>query len=95
VYIVKQKQIKDFAEFIKKISMIFKMFKKRSLMEAIFENLIIHKPSLGSREVPHKNFARSVQPLYIFLDINGQTEKQSIYLDSEINPKDINTKNKC
>ena len=36
------------------MSWIFKIFKKRILMEENLENLIIHKPSLGSREIPQK-----------------------------------------
>ena len=47
----------------------------------IFKILIIHKPSLGSCEVPQKIWAESVQP---FLNTNKQTfrqtDKQSIYL---------------
>ena len=38
------------------------IFKNRILLAANFENSIIHKPSLGSREVPLKMWARSVQP---------------------------------
>jgi len=41
--------------------------------------LIIHKPSLGSREVPHKIWARSVQPFWRLLDTNKQTRKVYIY----------------
>ena len=42
----------------------------------IFEILIIHKPSLGPREVPHKIWARLVQPFGRLLDTNKQTDKQ-------------------
>ena len=43
----------------------------------IFENLIIHKPSLESRDVPQKIWARSVQPFWRLLDTNRQTNKQT------------------
>ena len=36
VYIVKQKQNRNFADFIKKISWIFKIFKNRILLEENF-----------------------------------------------------------
>jgi len=45
----------------------------------IFENSIIHKPSLGSREVPHKIWAQSVQPFRRLLDTNRQ--RQAMYID--------------
>ena len=54
------------------------------MTEAIFENSIIQKPSLGSREVPQKIWARSVQLLGRLLDTNKQTEKQNIYIDVRI-----------
>jgi len=46
VYIVQQKQTK--------ISRIFKTFKKNFGWRQIFENSIIHTPSLESREVSQK-----------------------------------------
>ena len=36
-----------------------------------------HKPSMGSREVLHKIWARSVQPFWRLLDTNKQTDTQS------------------
>ena len=66
----------------------FKIFKNRILMEArqSYENLIIHKPSLGSHEVQHQigpdRFSR--------FDVNWtqtdtQTNRQtlSIFMDKE------------
>ena len=52
----------------------------------IFEILIIHKLSLGSRDVPHKIWSRSVQPFLHLLDTNRQrhTDKQSIYIDLKV-----------
>ena len=45
----------------------------------IFEILIIHKPSLGSCNVPYTIWARSVQLLWRLLQI--QTDKKSFYLE--------------
>ena len=39
--------------------------------------MIIHKPSLGSLDVPQKIWARSVQPFWRLLDSNRQTDKQT------------------
>ena len=39
---------------------IWKLNKNRILLRLIFEILIIHKPSVGSCDVPHKIWARSV-----------------------------------
>ena len=47
----------------------------------IFEILIIHKPSLWSRDVPQKNWTRSVQPFWRLLDTNKQTDKPNLYID--------------
>ena len=47
----------------------------------IFQFLIIHKPSLGCREVPNKIWARSVQPFWRLLDTNGQTYKLNLCID--------------
>ena len=53
---------KNFADFPKKIRG-FSIFSKIEFgWRQIFENLIIHKPTLGSREIPQKIWARSVQP---------------------------------
>ena len=43
----------------------------------IFEILMIHKPSLWSRDVPQKIWARSVQPFWRLLETNKQTNKQT------------------
>ena len=45
-----------------------------------FEILIIHQPSLGPREVPHKIWARSVQPFRCLLDSNKQTDRQAKHI---------------
>ena len=37
-----------------------------------FKILIIHKPSYGSREVPHKTWANSVQPFLCLLDTKNK-----------------------
>ena len=50
------------------------------LIEANFKVLFIHKPSLGSHEIPHKSLARSVPPFGRLLDTNIQTNKFSICL---------------
>ena len=42
-----------------------------------FEMLIIHKPYLGSRYVPHKIWAQSFQPFWRLWDTNGQTPRQA------------------
>ena len=47
----------------------------------IFEILIIHKPSLGSLDVPQKIWAPSVQPFSRLLDTNKQTDKPNLYID--------------
>ena len=43
----------------------------------IFKVLIIYKHSLGTCEVRHKNFARSVQPFWRLLDKKEQTDRQA------------------
>ena len=55
----------------------FKISKVRS--QLFFLNLIIHKPSLGSCEVSHKIWARSVQPFWRLLDTIEQTDRQAKY----------------
>ena len=76
VYIVKQKKI--IRGFLQKISWIFKILKNLMTIKfwwrQIFEILIIHKPSLGSLDVPQKIWARSVQPFWRLLDTNRQTD---------------------
>ena len=62
-------------------SRIFKILKNLMTIEfwwrQIFEILMIHEPSLGSLDVPQKNWARSVQPFWRLLDTNKQTNKQT------------------
>ena len=36
---------------------------------------------MGSREVPYKIWARSVQPFQRLLDTNGQADKTNLYID--------------
>ena len=50
----------------------------------VFEILIIHKPSLGSLDVPHKIWARSVQPFWRLLDTNRQTPLCSPNINTQI-----------
>ncbi len=61
---------------------------------AFLEILIIHKPSLRSRDGPHKICSRSVQPFWRLLDPNSnkQTDKQSIFMKKKkfTNEKEIN-----
>ena len=64
----------------------FQNFQKSNFEGGKFlENLIIHKPSLGSCDDPQKIWARSVQPFSRLLDTNGQTDKQTdkpnLYID--------------
>ena len=54
--------------------------------------MFIHKPSLGPREVPHKIWARFVQPFWRLLDISKkQTDRhpnnQSIYIYIYMKPR--------
>ena len=56
--ITKQK----FADFIKKVVDFQNLMKIEFCWKLIFENLIIHKPSLWSCLVPHKTLIRFVQP---------------------------------
>ena len=53
------------------------------LLEAIFEILIINKPFLGTGEVPHKIWARSVQPFGRLLDTKKQAYKQAKYIQTK------------
>ena len=46
--------------------------------------MIIYKPSLGSHEVPHKIWARSLQPFWRLLDTNKQTEKLNLCIASKV-----------
>ena len=79
MYIVKKKKnnsqilTKNFVDFQN-----FQIFNEdRILMETNIEILIIHKPSLWSRDVPQKIWARSVQPFWRLLDTNKQTNTQT------------------
>ena len=47
-------------------------FQKNYIQEFHFPILMFHKLSLESCEVPHKNWDRSVQPFWRFLDTNAQ-----------------------
>ena len=58
---LKKKKKKNFRNFINKISWILNFFISNCCRQ-IFENSIIHKTSLGSREVPQKTWPRSVKP---------------------------------
>jgi len=77
---------KNFADLKKKIRGFLKFNDNQIFGRQIFDNLIIHKPSLGSRDVPHKIWSRSVQPFWRLLETNTQakkhTDKQSIYKKS-------------
>ena len=68
---------KNFADFQQKIRGFSKFSKIEFWWRQIFENLIIHKPFLGSHDVPQKIWARSVQPFWRLLDTNRQTDKQT------------------
>ena len=69
------------ADFIKKNSWIFKIFKNRILLEANIWKSIIHKPSLGFREVAHKIWAWSVQPFWVYwIQTDNQTDRQAKYI---------------
>ena len=74
LYSIKQKQNKN-CGFHNFCSRVFKLLINKKLKTQIFQILIIHKPSLGSREVPHKIWARSVQPFWRLFDTNKQTNK--------------------
>ena len=72
---------KKFVDFIKKswIYKNLKTFTKIKNFNTII--LIIHKPSLGSREVSYKIWARSVQPFWLLTFIgHKQTNKQAKYI---------------
>ena len=71
----KEKKFRGF--YKKKIRGFSKFSKIEFWWRQIFKNLIIHKPSLGSREIPQKIWARSVQSFWRLLDTNKQTNKQT------------------
>ena len=58
---------------------IFKIYKNKNLWTQICVTLSIHKPCLGSfeNEVPHKTWARLVQPFGRLLDTNGQNDREN------------------
>ena len=65
--------MKTFREFLK-------FNENKICWRLIFEILIIHKPSLGSYEVPHKIWARSVQFFNVYwIQTNRQTPRQAKY----------------
>ena len=65
----------------RKSSRIFKNLRKIEFCrKQIFEILIIYKPSLGTCEVPHKIWARSVKSFFLFLEkTDRQTNRQAKY----------------
>ena len=50
------------------------------MLEANFDIFIIHKPSLGSSEVPQKIWARLAQPFWRLLDTNKSSNWQAKYM---------------
>ena len=83
VNIVKEKQ--KIADFLKKNFVVFwNLMKIEFCWKLVFEGLNIHIPSLWSRKVPQKIWARSVQPFSSLLDTNKQTYKQSKYIDNPV-----------
>ena len=73
----KQKKLADFIIFFRAFS---KLYKNKKLIKLIFQILIIHKPSPGSRKVPYKIWTRSVQPIWRLL----QWEKKIFTFNSNI-----------
>ena len=58
-----------------------KFYENQHFRRQIFQILSILKPSLGSCEVPHKIWARLVQPFWRLLtQTNRQTLMQSLYV---------------
>ena len=67
-----------------KNSWIFKIFKIEFCYRQNFENSIVHKPSLGSCEVPQKNvgpIGLAILTFIGFKQTNKQTYKQSVLKD--------------
>ena len=59
-----------------------KFNKDRILMETIFEILIIHKPSLWSRDVPQKNGPDRFSHFDVYwIQTNKQTDRQAKFID--------------
>ena len=78
------KEEENFADLKKKLR-IFKnlnFFTKLKTLKTHFFIFIINKPSLWSRDVPQKIWARSVQPFLRLLNTNKQTNTKTsqIYL---------------
>ena len=54
----------------------------RILMETIFEILIIHKPSLWSRDVPQKNGPDRFSRFDVYwIQTNKETDRQAKFID--------------
>ena len=78
-----------------------KFYANQKLFDTTFEILIIHKPSLGSCEVPLKIWAWSVQPFWRLLDTTNRqtikhTDEQSVNIlgfKSALRPSSILTFN--
>ena len=67
---IKKKKFADFQEL--------KFFTKLKTFKAhFFKIFIIHTPSLWSRDVPQKNWARSVQPFIGYKKTKKQTNRQT------------------
>ena len=54
----------------------------------IFENLIIHKPSLGSREIPQKNLGPIGSAVLTFIGYK-QTDRQAKFIYRRRNPNGL------
>ena len=90
LFTFENKEEKIFADLKKKFAGFqeFNFFYKiKNLSNTFFSIFIIHKPSLWSRDVPQKIWARSVRPFSRLLDTNEQTDTQTprqakfIYID--------------
>ena len=69
---------KKFCRVLKKIRGFSRIFKKfLNLLNTFFKTFINQKPSLWSRDVPQKIWARSVQPFWRLLNTNRQTNRQT------------------
>ena len=71
---ISKKDVVDFQKFLN-------LMKIKFCWRQFFEILTIHNPSLGLREVPQKNSARSVQPFGRFLiQTNRHPNRQAKYI---------------
>ena len=81
----KTKTNKNFKDFIKNSFVDFQNFLKIEFCyKQIFENSIIHNPSVGSREVPSKNLGPIGSAVLAFLgykQTDKQTPKQAKYIN--------------